>query len=194
MADEPRLAVALLAAGSSRRFGAADKLTADFRGAVLGHHAARALSAVSADIAWVIASSASHACAEGWRNYGFEIAVNLHAENGMSTSVAMAAGLAQEAGADALLIALADMPLVPTSHFRQLADYALQAGENAIFVSAFGEQRLPPASFGKGRFDVLAASKGDQGARQLLVDGSIVTCPAGWLADIDDAATLARLS
>ncbi|MDC0887364.1 NTP transferase domain-containing protein [Altererythrobacter sp.] len=194
MADRPRLAVALLAAGRSSRFGSSDKLAANFRGGLLGHHAALALSPLGADVAWVITATEAHPCAEGWRELGFEIAVNPQAKDGMGTTVAMAASLAQAAAADALLIALADMPLVPTSHFRHLAESALHADANALFVSALGDRRLPPACFGRARFDQLARSRGDQGARKMVSEGIVQPCPQEWLADIDDTATLARLS
>ena len=100
----------------------------------------------------------------------------------MGTSVAMAARLAIEAQADALMIALADMPLVPPAHFRALA---AQAGRSAICVSRTGETRMPPAIFGADHFERFASLGGDKGARGILAEGTAIDCPSEWLRDVD---------
>ena len=180
---EPRIAIAVLAAGSSRRFGARDKLAQPFRGALLGEHVVRAAPREAFSNAWVITSQPQHRCEPAWREAGFDMAINPEASRGMSTSVALAGQRAQQAGCDAVLIALADMPLVPACHFENLL---AQFGKGVpIAVSCAGAARLPPAIFGAPFFDALQQSQGDQGARGLISQGEIVPCPADWLIDID---------
>ncbi|QYJ07598.1 nucleotidyltransferase family protein [Qipengyuania flava] len=193
MAERPRVAIALLAAGRSQRFGAQDKLAAELGGKPLGLYAAHTLARCEAESRWVIASSADHPCAEGWRAAGFDIAVNPRASEGMGTSVALAAELAKREGADSLLVALADMPLVPLAHFRAVLDAADGVAGHGVVASSSGAVPMPPACFNRARFDELMQLEGDKGARSLLQDARLITCPAEYLADVDDPTTLADL-
>ena len=142
--------------------------------------------------ALVITSQKDHPCRAGWEKAGFQIALNVQAEQGMGTSVALAALLATHAKADALLIALADMPLVPRSHFEALIDGARTPA--ACFASDTGNARTPPAIFGSNHFAELAQLGEDTGARTLLKKARMVPCPPEWLEDIDTPEALARLS
>ena len=191
MAEAPRLAVAVLAAGQSRRFGSADKLAALLGDGLLGEHACRTLAGLPSAHRWVIAARPDHPCAPGWRAAGFEIAVNPAAESGMGSSVALAARLAQEAGAAALLIALADMPLVPISHFQALVARAAGLGADAVIASAAGDMAMPPALFGSAQFTALAEASGDAGARHLLAGAERLAGDPAWLIDVDHAEALA---
>ena len=191
MAESKRLAVAVLAAGASRRFGTKDKLAAEFRGRMLGLHATHAIPRETFEHAWVIASDVDHPCADGWRSAGFELQANPRAAEGMGTSVALAAKLAKEAETDGLLIALADMPLVPARHFAALVQYALAKGPGHLAVSSKSGVRTPPAIFGSDRFDRLERLGGDAGARHILAEGKTISCPPEWLIDIDTPEALA---
>lgn len=183
-------AVALLAAGRSRRFGA-DKLAALLRGKMLGLHVADTLAQIPLDHRWVIVADLAHPCVSGWQAAGFDAVHNSYAAMGMGTSVALAAGLAAEAGIDQLLIALADMPLVPAGHFAALLEQGCLKGRGAMIASSDGRTPMPPALFGSAHFARLALSQGDSGARRVLADATLIAAPAGCLIDIDDAATLA---
>jgi len=190
---EPRLAVAVLAAGQSRRFGPQDKLAAPFGEALLGEQAVRTLGGLACAHRWVIAASADHPCSPAWSAAGFAVAVNDQAEVGMGTSLALAARLAIEASADALLVALADMPLVPAAHFAALLARAVALGPEAMVASEVAGVRSPPAVFGRNHLAELAKAGGDRGARHLLGQADPLICPPHWLADVDDPAALARV-
>lgn len=192
MAEPARFAVAVLAAGQSRRFGPDDKLAARFQGALLGEWACRTLAGLDLAQRWVIAARAGHPCAARWQADGFAIAENAQAAAGMGTSVALAARLALQANAPGLLIALADMPLVPATHFQALIARAVAVGPAAIVASAADGVRMPPAAFGRDHLAGLAAMTGDFGARALLQQADLVTCPPEWLIDIDSPQALAR--
>jgi molybdenum cofactor cytidylyltransferase len=183
-------AVALLAAGQSRRFGG-DKLAADLRGKRLGLYAGDALAKLDFAHRWVIVAHLDHPCVRGWQTAGFAPVVNPAAAQGMGTSVALAGRLAQDAGVDHLLIALADMPLVPVAHFAALLDRG--HGSDTIFASTEGAAAMPPALFGSAHFAALAQASGYTGARALLAMADRVTAPQGSLVDVDDEATLRAL-
>lgn len=186
--------MAVLAAGASQRFGENDKLAASFRGKLLGEHVCdnAPVERLAKGGAFVITSQKDHPCRAGWEKAGFQLVLNAQAEQGMGTSVALAALLATHAKADALLIALADMPLVPRQHFSALIDSARTP--SACFASDTGHARTPPAIFGKTHFAELAQLDEDTGARALLKQARTIACPPEWLEDIDTPEALARLS
>ena len=178
-----RLGVALLAAGASHRFGDEDKLAADFRGKPLAEYAANALPVAAFESAWVVVSGPGHPCEKAWAKRGLRSLVNLHSSQGMGTSLALAAQAAVDASLDGLLIALADMPLVPTEHFSALIEACKRSQD--IAVSAQNDIRMPPAVFGSDHFAELVKASGDRGARGLIQLGQVIDCPPEWLKDVD---------
>jgi molybdenum cofactor cytidylyltransferase len=177
------VAVVLLAAGRSTRFGAADKLTIDLQGLPLAHHAIRALTPLPLALRFVVAGPV----ARNWP--GFERVLNDRPETGMSHSIAIGVAAARSAGADAVLIALADMPFVTTEHFQRLL--AGRRGPGSIVASSDGTRRMPPALFGADWFAELEQLSGDQGARALLDRAELVTTTSKTLLDVDRPEDLA---
>lgn len=192
-AGSSRVGIAVLAAGASRRFGPGDKLAVPLAGKALGEHAPAAAALAGFARSWVIASHVEHPCAPGWRASGFDVIANPRASQGMGTSVALAAGLARDGQCDALVIALADMPMVPAEHFAGLAKHIGALGAEGIVVSRSGTTRMPPAGFGSGHFARMMQMAGDAGARSLLGRGEAIDCPESWLVDVDTPAALARI-
>ncbi|AKM09602.1 nucleotidyltransferase family protein [Croceicoccus naphthovorans] len=191
MTKQVRIGAAILAAGASRRFGDADKLTTALNGRMLGQHVAYLLADLDFAERWIVTASQTHPCREAWEAAKFAIAVNECADTGMGSSVAIAAHLAQQARCDFLLIALADMPLVPAGHFIDVIAKAVALGQTAIAASTDGDARMPPAVFGSHHFDELARSTGDEGARDLLQQAATVECSGTCLLDIDNERDLA---
>ncbi len=191
MAD---LAVAILAAGQSRRFSGTDKLTAELRGKMLGLHVSDMLADLPIAHRWIIASAHDHPCVPDWQSTGWTVLENPKAEQGMGTSVARAAERARNVGVEGLMICLADMPLVPLQHYRALIERAQKFGPGKILVTTDGTRRLPPAIFGQPHLAKLTQMTGDQGARELIADGVALRCHADLLVDVDDAETLQRLN
>lgn len=184
------LAVAVLAAGSSSRFGAEDKLAALFRGKPLGMHATDALAGQDFSHRWVIVRTLEHPCIADWISAGFEPVLNTDAATGMGSSLRRAAGLADVAGAEGLMVCLADMPLVEAAHVTALAQLWREQG--GIVASRDGDLVSPPAIFARAFFGMLADLDGDRGGRALLEGAACVTAPLGSLADIDDQDALLR--
>lgn len=179
-----RVAVVLLAAGRSERFGG-DKLAATFHGRPLGEHAAAMLAGIpfAAHIAVTGPSAVDFAA------LGFECR-RAPADAPMSVSLKLGIAAAVESDCDACLIALADMPLVPEAHIRAL----LAAHEAALTATLSGETRMVPAVIGRSAFPLIAALSGDQGARALLREAPGVAVPPAWLVDIDTPGDVARSS
>ena len=182
MIDAGKVAVLLLAAGKSERFGA-DKLLARLDGIPIGLHAARRLAALGASRRIAICRDGSPLIAS-FSSLEFEIIVNRAPDRGLSSSLALGAERAQALGAHGLLIGLADMPFVSGHHLASLLA-AFDETAAPIVASDRGGLAMPPALFGAAHFGELQRLNGDKGARELLVGASCVAAGPHELADID---------
>ncbi len=164
---EPVIAAALLAAGSSSRFGSTKQL-AELDGVPLVRRAvATARDAFGPRILTVIGHEAGAVIRAQGPDAGFAI-VNEDFARGMGSSIARAAR-ALSPFADAIVIMLADQPLVSSAHLHDLV--ATWSGDDhEIVATGFDGTLGPPALFPRGTFDALAASSGDTGARRLFQD------------------------
>ena len=177
----------LLAAGASTRFGDEDKLDEDFLGRPLGLHVAVALE----DMPFQDRIAVVDSCRIDYGQHGYRVLHNPDARRGMASSLAMGVACATEHGADAVLIALADMPRVTAAHIYRL--FEASTGADTVVASSDGTHPMPPGLFGAGRFQFLASLQGSEGARDLIRAGRhVVTAPAE-LIDIDTPADLERL-
>ncbi|MBO9498016.1 MAG: NTP transferase domain-containing protein [Novosphingobium sp.] len=184
------LAIAVLAAGSASRFGGG-KLDADLNGRPLGHYAvaaAQALGRPKIVVGKPIPDFASEALALGEAT----LLRNKRAGEGMATSVALAAMQAAAAGADALLLLAADMPLVRAETLAALV--AATGTRPAAVLHPDGHPGIP-ACFPPGWYPRLAALEGDRGAGALLRDAQVtlVEVAPDELRDVDTVADLDSL-
>lgn len=183
------MALILLAAGHSRRFGDADKLLADLGGVPLGLHMAHRLSAIR----WrqKVSVVASEGLQDVLRARGFET-VPPAAGAGMGDNLALAAQRVE--GCAGVLVCLADMPFVPLTHIEALLR-ALGA-DASIAVSAADAIKGPPVAFAAGHIRALRALTGDEGARRIMASATVETvsieAAAEVLSDIDTPADLER--
>lgn len=183
-----RVALVLLAAGRSRRFEGGDKLAEPFLGKPLAFHVVTALEAIPflARIAVVSGTGLDFGA------LGCRVVENSASSSGQARSLRLGVSAARASGAEAVLVALADMPRVTAAHVRRLMDAA--SGADAIVASSDGVRPGPPALFGAALFDALLALEGDQGARELIRRGRHVVASPAELADIDTRADLRALS
>lgn len=178
----------LLAAGRSQRYGdIGSKLDADFLGKPLGLHVAVALESVPFMARLAIIDGARL----DYTPHGFETIHNDDPGEGMSRSVRLGVERAREMGADAVLIALADMPRVTAAHIYRMLDSA--HGEDAVVASSDGSETKPPAIFGKGRFDYLMSLTGEKGAADMVKAGRHVVTNPAELIDVDTTEELEEL-
>lgn len=177
----------LLAAGRSRRFNDGDKLAEPFLDKPLAYHVVTALEKLPflARIAVVSDTQLDFAA------LGYQVIENPDPSLGQARSLCHGVTAAQAAGAEAVLVALADMPRVTAGHIYRLFDAF--DGPDAVVASSDGVRPMPPALFGKGRFGDLLALDGDEGARELVKRGHhVVTSPAE-LVDVDTQDDLRQL-
>jgi molybdenum cofactor cytidylyltransferase len=181
--DIARIAVVLLAAGRGERFGGA-KLAVDLSGQPVACHAAAMLAGLSFAHRIVVAGPHTPDLAA----FGFQ-AVPLDPPGApQSRSLAIGIAAAQALGADAVLVALADMPLVLRAHVEAL----VAAFDGDRIGSRADGVMMPPAIFGAVHFDELSGLSGDRGAGRLLSGAPCVELPPAAALDIDRPDDLDR--
>ncbi len=178
------IAVAVLAAGRGVRFGS-DKLMTDLDGRPMASHIAQALEHMG--FGWRLAVCGNGtALVQQFSTAGFAVIANDDPEAGQAHSLHLAVRAAQRTSAEALLVALADMPFVSAKHIAAL----VAAYEGDIVASTNGTTPMPPAIFPRDTWPMLLATTGDAGARGLLENARLIAAPTAELRDIDTPADL----
>lgn len=163
--DGKHLFAIVLAAGTSRRFRATKQLV-NYCGEPLVCRAMRLAEAVCAEHSVLVTGSewrrVHDACAplKGFfvRNEAFE--------SGMGGSIACGVR-AVTGSADAVLLLLADQPLITASYLQQMI-VAWNGSDTTIVCSEFAGVVGPPVIFPAAYLDELACLGGDKGARVLI--------------------------
>lgn len=181
--DIAAIAVVLLAAGRGERFGGA-KLAVDLAGQPVACHAAAMLGGMPFAHHIVVTGPQTPDLA----SHGFQPVPLDPPGAPQSRSLAIGIAAARALGAQAVLVALADMPLVPRSHVEAL----LSAFDGDRIGSRADGVPMPPALFGPVWFDELAGLSGDRGAGRLLRDAPFVPLPPAAALDIDRPQDLDR--
>jgi CTP:molybdopterin cytidylyltransferase MocA len=177
-----RPAVAVLAAGLGTRFGG-NKLEAMCAGKPLGRWAVEAAEAAGLGRGMIVTGPEGVSFADGWARLA-----NPAPDEGLGSSLALAARLALMGGEEALLVLLADMPLVSADYLRELADQAAPAAT-----------RYPkghagvPALLDRGLMELASRFTGDHGAGPLLKEATLLDPPARMLRDVDTPEDLAEV-
>jgi len=191
---EPRIFAVVLAAGRSQRFGSTKQLQ-KIDGEAMVRKAAALARAVCAENTLLIAGHdwVNVVAAAGGQCHF--ISLNEKFVDGIGSSIACAArSLANTA--DALLVMLADQPLISADHLKALL-HAWSGDDDEIVATAFAGVRGPPILMPRAAFPSLAELGGDAGARKFLDDpkyrvATVWFDPAA--VDIDLPEDLSRLA
>ena len=181
------VAVALLAAGRSTRFGT-DKLAHLTAGTMLAVRAARTIAGLDFGHRFAVVGGSRPAVAAAIAAEGFVIVRNDDPAAGVSHSIRLAVAAASKTDAAALMICLADMPFVTTTHLDSLvAEWRASGG---VVASSNGGTATPPALFPRAMWPILEGLEGDRGARDLITSARLIAASAYELRDIDRPADL----
>ena len=183
----------LLAAGRSTRFGA-DKLCAKLNGKAVVRWSAMAL-VDAVDEVYVIVPPGADATIQALSRLDVRFVINLGRDEGMASSIR--AGIAAlPAVAEAVVIALADQPLVSADVIRAVTE-RWRVGDTAAAAPMYRDGRGHPVLFGRGSFGALAALRNDVGARAVLdaLGGGValVAIDTPMPADVDTPEALQLL-
>jgi len=186
----------LLAAGDSDRFGEANKLLAGLDGEPLVAHAAGTLTGAGLDGVVAVVGHEADRVRDALGEYPLDVVENPDYEQGQATTVGAGVRAVGDAGVDAAVFALGDMPRVRTGTVEALVA-AFRAGLGDPLAAAHDGRRGNPVLFGARYFEALADVEGDTGGRQLLLgsdDAALVeTGDPGVRADVDTPADLDAL-
>lgn len=184
----------LLAAGTSSRYGADNKLLAPVDGVPLVRHAAATLAAAAAldGVVAVVGYQAS-AVAAAVDDVVTTVHVTDDFEAGQSSSLRVGIAAARDLGADAVVVGLGDMPAVrPETVDRLVEAYERRLG--TALAAAYGGRRGNPVLFDASYFDVLTDVEGDVGGRAIFVSASdaalVETADPGVVCDVDRPSDL----
>jgi molybdenum cofactor cytidylyltransferase len=188
------LFAAVLAAGCSSRFGSTkqaatlDEIPLVRRAIDTAASACedRVITVLGHDLATVYRAMGTHS--------GF-IVVNDAYQEGLGSSIA-AAARACGPQVDALLLLLADQPLVTPQHLQTLIN-RWSGADDEIVATAYNGALGPPVLLPRATFDDLRGLGGDQGARALLSDDRFQLKTVRFEAaavDIDTIQDLAALT
>jgi molybdenum cofactor cytidylyltransferase len=160
-----RLFAIVLAAGSGSRFGGIKQL-ARYDGTPLVAGAVRLAEAVCGSRSLLVAGYEWRAVVDACRPLQGFFTNNSAWRSGMGGSIACGVRAVREA-ADAVLLMLADQPLVTVDHLRRLIA-AREDSVDSVAVTSFAGTEGPPVIFPASCFGDLVKLEGNQGARAVL--------------------------
>jgi len=197
MAGRVSVAAVLLAAGSSRRFGAANKLLADIAGVPLVRCVANVVAASNATEMIVVTGHDRSAVAAALAGLSVTIVHNSRHLDGMGTSIA--AGISALAThCDGALVVQGDMPELTAALIdRLIARFAGSGTDRIVHPVDAGGHQGNPVLWPRRLFAGLARLDGDTGGKGLIVQEAgvvetVLVPDSRAFADIDTPADLAR--
>ena len=155
----------VLAAGASTRFGRTKQLE-KFEGVSLAAGAVRKAESVCGELSVLVTGKDWQKVADTCAPLAGYFVINRDYEQGLASSIACGVRAIAES-ADAMLLMLADLPLVTTEHLTSLVN-AWTKSPQTIVASAFEDTLGPPIVFPKADFDALMQLSGDRGARPII--------------------------
>jgi molybdenum cofactor cytidylyltransferase len=184
------VAAIVLAAGASRRYGAAKQLAVHEGRTLLEHVLQRALAArlspvVAVVPVWLSRPKALDATELRWVR-------NPYPERGLSHSLRLGTD-ALPATTAAALILLGDQPTVPLATIRAVL---AARGRRPITVARAAGRNAPPLLLERTHFDLVRRASGDVGLRSVLTDHPELVCAVEvpmHTPDVDTPADLQAL-
>jgi molybdenum cofactor cytidylyltransferase len=198
----------LLAAGTSSRFGAANKLLATVDGGPMVRAGGRTLAAAPVSPLIAVLGHEADRVRAALDGLGFDAVVNPDYADGQATSVRTGvealdwthradshdgtsngdADADADAGVEAAVFALGDMPFVRRASIEALVR-AYRAGLGTALAAACDGRRGNPVLFDAAHVDALADVGGDVGGRDVLLSSEgaalVETGDPGVLRDVD---------
>ncbi len=187
--DAPAVAGVLLAAGSSVRLGR-NKLLLELGGETVVRRAARVAVEAGLDPVVVVLGHEAERVREELNGLPCVVVVNPDHTRGAGTSVRTGVARVSETKADALVLILADMPLVTADMIAALVGRRRETGAPLV-VSRYGDTQAPPSLFERSLFPELLASDDKSCAKPVIrrhaAEAVALEWPADALRDLDVA-------
>ena len=157
----------VLAAGTASRFGST-KQVAEIDGVPMVRRAVSIANRVCGENTVIVTGHDAQAVAAACEPLRGAAVFNEYYDDGLGTSIACGVRSVRDT-ADAVIIMLADQPLVTAEHIQALID-SWSGDPDEIVATSFSGTQGPPVLFGKECFDSLCKLRGDTGAKSLFND------------------------
>lgn len=189
-----KVAGILLAAGAGTRMGR-NKLLIEMEGETLLRRAARRAAGAGLDpVIVVLGHDAERA---GRELEGLPCRPVLAADHARGMNASLSAGVAAvPADAGALVVLLADMPLVDEGMIRAVVERHAASGAPLV-TARYGEATAPPTLYARRLFPELQGGEGEGRGREVVRrhrgEAAFVDLPPSALADLDVPDDLSRV-
>ncbi len=161
-----KIAILILAAGSSTRMGVAKQLLPAGKTTLLGVTIEKALLS-KANKTYCILGANAEAIKKSISKYSVEPIFNPDYKSGLSSSIVTGIQHLVNQNFDAVLILLGDQPLITTQYLNEMMDtFSTHVGK--IIASNYNETLGVPTIIPKPYFNQLLKLKGDKGAKDWL--------------------------
>ncbi|WP_036484892.1 NTP transferase domain-containing protein [Myxosarcina sp. GI1] len=161
-----RVGLILLAAGESKRMGTPKQLIEYNRRSLIRHTVEVAIASDCHPIIVVLGANRDRIIPE-ISNLPVNICHNRQWQKGMSSSIAVGIEALAKSEIDAVIVALADQPLINTNVYNQLVKH-YQTSKQPAIASAYNHTLGVPALFDRTLFAELIDLQGQGGAKKLL--------------------------
>ena len=193
----PKVGALVLAAGQSRRMGAANKLLADIEGEAMVARVVDTVLASQAGPVVVVTGHQPDAVQAALANRDVGFAHNPDFAGGLSTSLGAGLGALPQ-DLDAVIVVLGDMPRIRPAHIDRLIAGFNPVEGRAICVPTFKGKRGNPVLWGRQFFTEMAQVAGDVGAKHLIGEhadqvAEVAMDDDAIFVDIDTPQALAKL-
>lgn len=179
----------VLAAGTSSRYGDRNKLLEAIDGEPMVRQSVKPLLATDLAGVVVVVGHEAPAVTRAIEDLDVDTVENEAYAVGQSTSVATGIEAVANDDADAVVVALGDMPFVAPATIDALLAVHQQTAYDAL-AAAFDRKRGNPVLFDSSVFDALTDLEGDVGGRDVLVESGnaalVETGDPGVRRDIDE--------
>jgi molybdenum cofactor cytidylyltransferase len=188
MKQSSKIAILILAAGESKRMNGIKQLLPWKSTTLLGNAIEQAIQS-KGNAVYVVLGANANRIAPTIAHYNIQSIENKNWKNGLGNSIACGINFLKENQLryDAILITLADQPLITTAHYNSLIDkYAQKEGK--IIASETNNTPSVPAIFDGVYFENLAQLNEDKGAKEILIAAQkevyILRSKTNWI-DVD---------
>ena len=183
-----KIALLILAAGESKRMQSIKQLLPWKNTTLLGNAIEQAIQS-KGNAVYVVLGAQANQIAPTIAHYQVQIIENTNWQNGLGNSIAAGVNYIKQnqPDYDAILITLADQPLLTADYYNRLIDHYVQK-EAKIIASETNNRPSVPALFDALYFDKLSQLHQDHGAKEILLaaQNDLYVMPADTnLIDVD---------
>jgi molybdenum cofactor cytidylyltransferase len=191
-----KIAILILAAGESKRMHGIKQLLPWKNTSLLGNAIEQALQS-KGDQVYVVLGANTNRIAPTLAHYNIQTIENKKWKNGLGNSIAAGVNYIKENQAhyDAILITLADQPLIDAAYYNLLIDTYSQK-QAKIIASETNNSPCVPAIFDALYFEKLSQLDQDKGAKEILIAAhkEVYRLPAAAnLMDVDTTSAYKKL-